>query len=150
MVKGNIWYAIHYVHLPSICQDINHKERVTNITKSRAVLRRHSIKMHLMYVRSITYTYLKHKRMGLCSKNGTISPQWKERQPNSFMWSQVLLKTVKHGVTVTADVTEQTLQMALCQAVIALSTWYGYTTSLATGDKTSQIGLWRHIFCRIL
>lgn len=103
MVNGNIGYAIHHVHLPCICQDINHKERVTNITKSRAVLTRHPIKMHLMYVRSITHTYLKRKGMGLCSKNGTISSQWKERQPNSFMWSQVLLKTVKHGVTVTAE-----------------------------------------------
>lgn len=87
-----------------------------------------------MYVRSITYTYLKHTGMGLWSKNGTISPQRKERQPNSFMWSQVVLRTVKHGVTVTADGdgkdTSDGLMPSSYKTWLA-STWYGYTTSQA-------------------
>lgn len=95
-----------------------------------------------MYARSITYTYLKRKGMGLCSKKGTISPQWRDRHPNSFMSAQVLPRAVKQCVTVTADIDRTETSdgfMPSSYGTKLSSSWYGYTTSLAKSDKRHSL-----------
>lgn len=118
-------------------------DSLTSPIKSRAVVTPHPIKC----VQRVSDQSLKCNGMGLCSINGTISTQWKERQPNSFMLAQLLPRAVKHGVTVSANgdgtVTIRHLRRpALCNWFKHLaepSTWYGYTTSLTTGNKRHSL-----------